>query len=125
MATPFTDLCVYTIKHSDDLVAGRSGTFHENRPWTTARRLLDQASRQNESLPIVFAEAERTDNLVAWAVLKDVQVTEDGTDYTFSKLVRFKKPLQPKTALRKRNGEPLSENFIRPYAICRKPKFVG
>ncbi|MCL5745573.1 MAG: hypothetical protein M1541_16885 [Acidobacteria bacterium] len=125
MATSFTDLCVYTIKHSDDLVAGRSDTFHENRPWATARRLLVDAERRGESVAVVFAEAEKTDNLVAWAVLKDIQITPDGTDYTFANLRRFKKPLRPKTDLRKRNGEPLSQNFIRPYAICRRPKFIA
>jgi hypothetical protein len=30
----------------------------------------------------------------------------------------------PRLTLQKRNGEPLSRNFIRPYAICRKPKFL-
>lgn len=125
MATSFTDLCVYTIKRADDLVAGRSDTFHEKRAWTTARRLLVEAERRGESVAVVFAEAENTDNLVAWAVLEDIQIPPDGTDYTFSNLRRFKKPLRPKTNLRKRNGEPLSAAFIRPYAICRKPKFVA
>lgn len=125
MATSFADFCVYTIKHSGDLAEGRSGTFHEQRAWTTARRILEQAARQNELVAVVFAEAERTDNLVAWAVLTDVQITGGGTDYTFSNLVRFKKPLRLKNALRKRNGEPLSENLIRPYAICGKPKFIA
>jgi hypothetical protein len=124
MATSFASLCVYTIKHSDDLVAGRSDTFHERRPWAAAKRLLDDAERCGESVAVVFAEAENTDKLVAWAVLKEIQITPDGTDYTFSKLTRFKKPLRPKTDLRKRNGEQLSGNFIRPYAICRKPKFL-
>lgn len=27
--------------------------------------------------------------------------------------------------MRKRNGQPLSENFIRAYAICRTPAFLG
>lgn len=124
MATSFTDLCVYTIKDSADLVAGRSDTFHEKRPWVTARRLLVEAERRGESVAVVFAPANTTDYLVGWAVLKDIQITPDGTDYTFANLRKFKKPLQPKTALRKRNGEPLSQNFIRPYAICRKPKFL-
>src|SRR3954467_15875728 len=115
MAAFFARLCVYTIKHSDDLVAGRSDTFHERRPRATAKRIFDEAGRRGESIAVVFAGAENTDKLIALAVLEDIQITEDGTDYAFSKLVRFKKPLRPKTALRKRNGEPLSENFIRPY----------
>jgi hypothetical protein len=124
MATSFASQCVYTIKHSDDLVAGRSDTFHERRPWATAKRLLDGAERRGESVAVVFARAENTDKLVAWAVLTDIQITPDGTEYTFSDLKILKKRL-PKTSLRKRNGEPLSGNFIRPYAICRNPKFIG
>jgi hypothetical protein len=125
MATSFAPLCVYTIKQSKDLVEGRKDTFHENKSWTTAKRLLADAERDNESVIIVFAEAEKTDALVAWAVLEDIQITDDGTDYTFSKLARFKKPFRHKSDLRKRDGKPLSKNFIRPYAICRKPKFLG
>jgi hypothetical protein len=125
MATSLAPLCVYTIKRRNDLVPGRSDTFHEKRLWKTAKRLLDDADRRDESVAVVFAEAENTDKLVAWAVLNDIQITPDGTDYTFSNLRMLEEPLRPKTELRKRNGEPLSRNFIRPYAICRKPKFLG
>ena len=124
MATSFAPVCVYPIKHSNDLVAGRSGTFHERRPWSTANRLLDNAERRGESVALVFARAENTDKLVAWAVLTEIQITPDGTEYTFSNLKILKKR-RPKTSLQKRNGEPLSGNFIRPYAICRNPKFIG
>lgn len=124
MATFDAPLCVYTIKHSDDLVSGRSGTFHEKRAWATAKRLVDQADRKREPVIVLFAAAEKTDKLIAWAVLEDVQITETGTDYTFSNLKKFRPPLRPKTVLRKRNGEPLSAGFIRPYAICRRPKFL-
>ena len=125
MAPSLAPLCIYTIKHSDDLVQGRSDTFREKRAWVTAKRLVDQADRDGESVAVLFAAAERTDKLVAWAVLETVHITPEGTDYTFSNLTRFKEPLRPKTDLRKRNGEPLSQNFIRPYAICRKPRFVA
>jgi len=82
--------------------------------WTTAKRLRADAERRGNAVAVIFAEAENTDKLVAWAVLQDIQITPDGTDYTFANLTRFKKPLRSKTDLRKRNGEPLSRNFIRP-----------
>lgn len=124
MAASLAPLCIYTIKHSKDLVPGQTG-FSEGHRWVTAKRILDEARRRDESVAVVFAAAEKTDKLLAWALLDDIHVTPKGTDYTFSKLTRFKKPLRSKTDLRKRDGEPLSQNFIRPYAICRKPKFVG
>ena len=119
MVTVLAALCVYTIKHSRDLVEGRSSTFPEKRKWVTARRLLDQATRQHESLVVVFAEAEKTDRIVAWAV--DIQIGDDGTDYTFSSLTLLKGRAHRKSDLKKRNGRPLSENYTRPYAICRTP----
>jgi len=43
---------------------------------------------------VVFAQAENTDKLVAWAVLNDIQITPNGTDYTFSNLTKLRKPLR-------------------------------
>ena len=68
MRAKFTDFCIYTIKHSDDLVKGRSGTFHENRAWVTGKRLLDEAKLSKKVLPLVFCPAEGTKYLYAWAV---------------------------------------------------------
>ena len=83
----------------------------------TAKRILDEAKLRGEAVAVVFAAAEKTDKLVAWALLEDIHITEDGTEYTFKNLKRFQNPLRAKTDLRKRNGEPLSQNFIRPYAL--------
>lgn len=93
MATFDAPLCVYTIKHSDDLISGRSGTFHEKRAWATAKRLVDQADRKREPVIVLFAAAEKTDKLIARAILEDVQITETGTDYTFSNLKKFRSPV--------------------------------
>ena len=51
-----------------------------------------------------------------FGVAKDIQITSDETGYIFANPTRLKKPLRPKTGLRKRNGAPLSRNFIRPQA---------
>jgi hypothetical protein len=120
-----TDLCVYTIKHSDDLkeaLEGGSGTWVEGRPWATAWRLLEDARHLGQRVPIIFAPAEATRLLFAWALLDKVEIDEDSksTTYTFSTLRAFY-PRPPKTTLRKRNGEPFAPHFIRPYAICFTP----
>jgi hypothetical protein len=124
MAKELAPLCIYTIKHSRDLLKRRRGTFHENRRWTTARRLLERAQGDHQLLAVVFAQAEFTDDLVAWAYLTDIQIDNDGTNYTFSKLTRFEPPFPKKTDLFKRNGKRLSAEFIRPYAICQTPPFL-
>jgi hypothetical protein len=121
---PLASLCVYTIKHSRDLVPTPKATFPEKRRWRTAKRILDQARRAKETIAVVFAEAERTDNLVAWAVLTEVEITQNGTNYTVTNLKRLPEPHRAKSDLRKRDGKRLSANYIRPYAICRTPEFL-
>jgi hypothetical protein len=122
-----TDLCVYTIKHSDDLRAtlakGGRDAYKERKKWKRAKQLLDSAKRAGQRLPIIFAPAEETSHLFAWALLDDV-VPGKITTYSFSELRRFRKrPV--KTKLRKaRNGEPLASGFIRPYAICNTLPFL-
>ena len=122
-----TDLCIYTIKHSDDLrealAAGGCGTYSERKRWVRAKRLLEDAKRAGERLPVIFAPAEETFHLFAWAVLDEVVPGETST-YTFSELRLFD-PQPYKTTLKKASdGEPLDEWFIRPYAICRTPDYL-
>ena len=90
-------LCVYTIRHSDDLRAcvtsGGRGTFHERKRWTLARELLLQAESKSKNLLILFSPAEGTRYLFGFAVLETIEFTaENGTDFTFRNLKRFKRP---------------------------------
>jgi hypothetical protein len=124
----FTDLCIYTIKHSEHLRAsldkGGRDSYTERKKWVRAKKLLESAKRAGQRLPIIFAPAEATGHLFAWALLDEV-VPAKATTYSFSELRMFtKQPL--KTSLRKdRDGEPLAEGFIRPYAICRTPHYLA
>jgi hypothetical protein len=118
-----TDICVYTIKHSDDLRAsqnkGGADTYTEKKRWVRVQRMLDSA--RDARVPIVFAPAEGTAYLFAWALLDKVVVGEETTEFTFSDL-RLIKSRKPKSLLVKDSeGEPLDSQFIRPYAICRTP----
>ena len=121
---PLTSLCVYTIKHSDNLrdTLNRGGhdTYTERKKWVRAKTLLDEAAREGKRLPIVFAPAQSTMRLFAWALLDEI-VPDETSSYTFSDLRLFD-PQPLKSTLRKASdGEPLDEGFIRPYAICRTP----
>jgi hypothetical protein len=123
-----TDLCVYTIKHSDDLRAtlakGGCDTYTERKSWTRAKQLLDSAKRSGQRLPIIFAPAEETFHLFAWALLNDV-VPGSTTDYSFSELRLFAVQPLKTTLVKARDGEPLAEKFIRPYAICKTPPYLA
>jgi hypothetical protein len=123
-----TDRCIYTIKHSDDLrkclASGGRDKFSEGRKWGQAKKLVDEAKRNGNRVPVIFAPAEQTGHLFAWALLDDVDVRGEGSTYAFSELTRFK-PRPLKTTLRKAsNGERLERMFIRPYAICKTPKLL-
>jgi hypothetical protein len=122
-----TDLCIDTIKHSDDLraalTAGGRGTYTERKKWVRGKQLLDEAKRAGKRLPIIFAPAEGTSDLFAWALLDEV-IPGETSSYTFSELRLFN-PQPPNSTLKKdRDDEPLGEGFIRPYAICRTPDYL-
>src|SRR6266404_6196161 len=122
-----TDLCIYTIKHSDDLraalAASGRGTFSERKKWVRAKRLLEQAKRAGKHLPLIFAPAEGTFHLFGWAVLDEV-VADDTSTYTFSELRLFDPQPQKSTLKKASDGEPLGKWFIRPYAICQTPDYL-
>lgn len=117
-------LCVYTIRHSNELKAcvrrGGRGTFQENKKWTLARKLLLEAESNGENLLILFSPAEAIKYLFGSAILKAIEFTpENGTEFTFKDLKRFRGRPRRKGSLLKRDGSALNPNFIRPYAICR------
>ncbi len=129
-----TDLCIYTIKQSDDLLQVAAGdgsaSFKEGKRWVSANELVANARRWYDHVPIFFAPAEATGELFAWAVLDDVTLRDNTTTYTFSRLQLFddliemqiieNRPLKT-TLYKASNNTPLDKGFIRPYAICRTP----
>jgi hypothetical protein len=119
---------VYTIRHSDELQRvhehGGRETFTERKRWVRAKSLLEAAKRSGEELAVVFAPAQGTRYLFAWALLEEVVLEDKQTKYKFSNMTLFSKRHR-KTSLRKAsNAQPLAETFIRPYAICHTPAFL-
>lgn len=119
--------CVYTMRHTEWLErayrTGRSGTVVENKRWVQGEKLFRQARRNNERMPIVFTAAEKDGGLIYYAFLDAVDVEDDGsqTTYSFSNLTPFDEE-RPKSSLTKRSDrKPLSDAYIRPYAICFTP----
>jgi hypothetical protein len=122
-----TELCIYTIKHSVELRAtlAKRGhdTYTEKKKWSRAKKLLDEAQRCGMRLPIVFAPAEDTSRLFAWALLDKV-VPDKTSSYTFSEMRLFKPRPAKSTLLKDSDSTPLDEWFIRPYAICQTPPYL-
>ena len=125
--------CIYTIRSSTALreaLKRGSGNFIEGKRWVSALGILDRAKKKGQQLPIVFAHSEHIDGVRYSAVIDELDVSpadERGTATTtvsFSELRRLRKK-EPLNALRlKSSGQPLSKEFIRPYAICHTPDFL-
>jgi hypothetical protein len=103
--------CVYAIKSRADLheaATKGTATFIEKKRWAVAARLLEEAQRNSDNLAIVFAAAEKTNELIAWGLLDKIEVGESTTSYTFSDVKLFEGRRPRKTELRKRSdGQPL------------------
>jgi hypothetical protein len=131
MNQPLSPFCIYTIRHHRDLDeayrSGGNGQFTENTMWSTGQRLFLEAKKNGQRMPVIFASADiGTDRLIYYAMLRDVEINESGstTTYEFASLQQIAShhPLSSLT-LRSTN-RPLSDNFIRPYAICLTPSFI-
>jgi uncharacterized protein YeaO (DUF488 family) len=125
---------IYTIRHSRDLAVdynhGKQGKFTENKRWTSAVDFLSQARKAGQKLPILFAAGESIDGAIYFAFIDEIVVSpldENGNGSTairFSELKKLHRKL-PLSALRlKSSGKPLSEDFIRPYALCHTPDIL-
>ncbi len=131
MSQPFSPFCIYTIRHQRDLDevhrSGGNGQFTENTTWTTGNRLFQEAKKKGQRMPVIFASADTTDRLIYSAMLKDVKLNEldSTTTYEFADLQRITSQ-HPLSSLRLRStNRPLSDNYIRPYAICHTPSFFS
>ena len=123
--------CVYTMRHSAELDAQTkiSGphVLRERKAWTTGHQLWDQARRAGEMMPVVFSGAEDDTGLIYWPTIEDIRIDEAtrATTCTYFGLKPIN-PARPKSSLRLKTGDrPLSEDFIRPYAICHTPAFLA
>ena len=129
---------MYTIRRTQALdrsfESRRAGSFIENKAWTGADTLLAEATTRGERMPIVFAAAEGDvgAGLTYWAVLEQLDVDpgdrafgrKPRTRYSFVELTRLPSGRHLTDLTKKSDGKSLSESYIRPYALCRTPRFL-
>ena len=122
--------CIYTIRHSqalaDDYASGGSGEFTEYSRWAAGKRILEEARRSQQRVPVLFAPAEANiiGGVIYWALIEDIALTADGTTVKFSALQPLAKMRRLSTLKKLSNGEPLSDYYIRPYVPCETPTFL-
>ena len=134
MMTGVAETCVYTIVRTGKLkaacAAGGRGTFEEGRRWVTAKRLLAVARDAGLRLPVLFAAAESTTDLIYYGWLDKIELAPSGsgdrpTRFHVSGLKPFKDPLPKKTSLTVAStGSRIPSSHIRPYVLCRTPDFL-
>jgi hypothetical protein len=126
-----SSFCIYTILHSDTLrrqaADGGRGELTEHKAWKMGSQLRAEAERSGEQMPIVFADADGYIGLCYWATIDNIEVDYERRQTTcrYSNLREITPPKQL-SALRLKNGNRrLSDDFIRPYAICHTPSFLA
>ena len=124
----FSDYCIYTIAHRDRLANGaRKGgcvTFREGRRWVTGHQLWQEAQQARIAMPVLLADAAWCSHLLYWGVLTAVELSGAGTTFKVDRLRRFLRPRRTQALVLRSTCRHIAPHFIRPYAICRTPRFV-
>jgi hypothetical protein len=124
--------CIYTIRRSGDLAAayssGGGGEFTERGRWIAGSRILQEARKSQQRVPILFAPSNSDSSscgvIIYWALIDDIALTPQGTKVKFSALQPFSKKHRPSSLKKLSNGERLADNYIWPYVPCKTPAFL-
>jgi len=125
--------CIYTMRHTNELAniysRDRSGVFEERKKWATGSRLFHAAQQEQAMMLIFFGAADVASGLLYWARIQAVQIDESNpkaptTAYHFSNLTRLDGGLPLSSLTLRDTGKPLSDKYIRPYAVCFTPAFL-
>lgn len=120
--------CVYTIVDGKRLVhdakVGGAVQFHEGLRWTTAKRLLQEASAANKRMPVLFGDATECSRLRYWGLLTKIDVQDGATSFVVESLREIRKRRTQELVLRNTRKN-IAPNFIKPYAICLTPTFLN
>lgn len=127
---PLSSYCIHTFRHSGELrreaAVGGLHELTERKRWVTGHQLWTEARRTGERMPIIFSGADVHTGLFYWAIIEEIILNgEKGTACSYSNL-REITPRRKLSELWLRKGNrQLSDDFIRPYAICRTPSFLA
>jgi hypothetical protein len=123
------EAAVYTILHPDKLKQfeqkGKRGSATEGRRWTKGKQMLESAKANGMRMPILFADATDCSRLLYWAELDSIRVGRSGTRYSFHSLRPLGGEHSPQELRLCSTGKRIAKGFIRPYALCKTPEFLG
>jgi hypothetical protein len=122
--------CIYTMLHKQKLAeifrSGGVGEAKEKKVWKEGQRLFLEAQKNEERMPVVFNAADTGGGLIYYAFLAAVEIDKDdsSTTYKFTQLTKLEDKLPLSSLKLKSTNQPLSNDYIRPYAICYTPSFI-
>ena len=146
---PFCIATIVTDKAIAAMLEGSgSGHYTDESPWLIAREMLQVASRDNQLLPILFANKGQDSQAFFshWSDIQDIDVDELHrgqwlTRCSFSQLQPFNpifeaidsvflKASAEQMAREEQEGirvyrQALDEYHIHPYALCETPAFIA
>ena len=122
--------CILTFQKSSDLrkqeVNAGPNILHQRRPWTTARKFLEEATESRLRIPILFS-TESDGRVSYWGIIEEITIDQNTreTTCTYSSLHMIDPP-RPLSEFRLQNGgqavtrKPTGSSFI----ICYTPDFL-
>ena len=117
----YTTLAATRFKQALD--AG-SLTFNEGKRWTGASHMLKEARAQDRRVALLVSDgAHDCSNLVGWALLERIELSDDGTLVRASELQTLRQHRTQDLLLRD-SGRAIAPHFIRPYALIHTPGFL-
>ncbi len=122
--------CVYTIVNLDviDRAIQRedaSGFFIEKKRWAGAEKFWRQALAEGKQLLLLLADASYIDGVIAIAIIDEIELLKEGGSKISFYFPQYLTEFQALSKLRLLSSEqPLSDGYIRPYALCVTPDFA-
>lgn len=125
------NFCAYSIRRADELEdawlqRGCSFSFTEGKHWTRMSEELTSAMQNGFNLPILFADARATDDIICTGLIDKIWLSQvHRTTVHVHHLNKLAHPV-PKTRLTiASTGRPIPKNHIRSYVICRTPPWLA
>ena len=116
---------IYVNASVDRLRAASSGSapstpIVEGKRWAGGLKLFTEARAARQVLPLIFAQNA---TLAFWAEAESIDLGDSSTRYTFTNLRGLKGRRRSDLTVES-SGAPLSDDFIRSYALVRTPSFL-
>ena len=99
-----------------------AGKFIEHKNWKTGKEIFEESNKLKKNLLLLLSHAEEKSGIVYGAVIESIKIDEEkNTLYSFSNLSKLKNPKKLSNLILKEGDKQLSDDYIRPYAICKTP----